>query len=156
MADGAHCFDVVVVVGRITKMMVVLVPSLAFGVNVATVSARQSVGMRPAPGTNLNIYSLARLSFVAITRRARRWARPPGKRIDRWSAVPSTRASSLSGRQAVGCETVAPRPVFAKRFHRMTRLAGRAPLASLDFAIAAQVANSRICVRNKFAPPMLG
>ncbi|KWO86607.1 hypothetical protein WU00_27000 [Burkholderia stagnalis] len=63
MAEGAHGLHVEMVLGGVAEVMVVFVPALAEGVEVAAVGARQTVRVRALPGTSLD--SLARLPFAA-------------------------------------------------------------------------------------------
>lgn len=78
MTGRTDRFNVKVMIGIITKIMVVLVPPFAFDPNVSAINTRQLVGMRTPARANFDVDSLPSLFCVPISGRKRSRTRTAG------------------------------------------------------------------------------
>lgn len=82
MAHSANRLNILVVLGRVSKVMIVFMP--AIGSKMIAVGAMQVIRVRPPSVFNFNVDALAGLDLVAIPRRLRGRAGVTSKLVDSW------------------------------------------------------------------------
>jgi hypothetical protein len=127
MANCAKCYYVVVMSSGVSKMVMVLMTALTWLPDMTAQVARQIVGTRTSACSNLNVYPLACLPFVAIN-----WSLGIGAifaRTNYWH-IPST-ASFGMARPAYGSQSVTTMTIGVEGTTKEPRVATVAPLQPL-------------------------